>query len=184
MKGREGPGGYQGGSHVQPCKIRPSASPRPGSRARLLSGQRWGLKVTTDAPYRDHLRWIELAVGKSPTHLLFTERPDDKPGETPSAILITPDVGAAYERLTKRGVEFTQAPSPAPWMPGATYALFPRQREQHHHARIALIRAGLKNAVIAAIRTKSAYRRGHGHCRKAYRRPAVKTSRTWISRRL
>ena len=97
---------------------------RDQDRALAFYRDKVGLKVATDAPYQDHLRWIELAVGESPTHLLFTERPDDKLGETPSAILITPDVGAAYERLTEQGVEFTQAPSPAPWMPGATYALF------------------------------------------------------------
>ncbi|RUV31374.1 MULTISPECIES: VOC family protein [unclassified Mesorhizobium] len=97
---------------------------RDQDRAIAFYRDKVGLKVATDAPYRDGLRWIELAVGESPTHLLFTERPDDTPGETPSAILITPDVGAAYERLTERGVEFTHPPSPAPWEPGATYALF------------------------------------------------------------
>ena len=66
---------------------------RDQDRALAFYRDKVGLKVATDAPYRDHLRWIELAVGELPTHLLFTERPDDKPGETPSAILITPMSG-------------------------------------------------------------------------------------------
>ncbi|WP_287160767.1 VOC family protein [Mesorhizobium sp.] len=40
---------------------------RDQDRAIAFYRDKVGLKVATDAPYRDGLRWIELAVGESPT---------------------------------------------------------------------------------------------------------------------
>jgi lactoylglutathione lyase len=52
---------------------------RDQDRALAFYRDKVGLKVTTDAPYRDDFRWIELAVGESPTHLLSPSGPTTSP---------------------------------------------------------------------------------------------------------
>jgi hypothetical protein len=41
----------------------------------------------------------------------LTQRPDEEPGGSPALALITDDVRARYETLTRNGVTFTQEPA-------------------------------------------------------------------------
>jgi predicted enzyme related to lactoylglutathione lyase len=82
-----------------------------------------GLNVVVDTPYQEGWRWLEFEVPGAATKILITRR-EGEPREEPAIILVAEDVRAAHETLRGRGVEFTQAPTPAPWSAEETYALF------------------------------------------------------------
>lgn len=82
-----------------------------------------GLIVATDQQYGSGWRWIELEVPGSPTRILFERRPDDKPGEQPSLILVVDDIDSVFAELKARDVVFDQEPIDAPWAPKERYAL-------------------------------------------------------------
>ena len=81
-----------------------------------------GFKVTTDQPFNDQQRWIELRIGTSDTRLvLFTMDNGPKPGGMFNGALACDNVERTYEELSGRGVEFAGPPKKEPWGTFATF---------------------------------------------------------------
>ena len=82
-----------------------------------------GLTVMSDQPFNDTQRWIELAIGNSPTRfVLFTpEGQEERIGSFFNGALACDDVEATYRQLSAKGVEFVDAPQKQPW---GTFAKF------------------------------------------------------------
>lgn len=81
------------------------------------------LTLTTDAPYGEGGRWVELDMPEGNTSVLVEQGNPDRDRSRPVLVFITPDVNAAYERLCGLGVDFHTPPTIAPWKPGVTFAL-------------------------------------------------------------
>lgn len=82
-----------------------------------------GLAVARDDPYGAD-RWIELAVGTSPTRILLFKVDTVPGGERPALTLSVADVRATARGLEDKGVAFIQPPEEAPWNPGESFAVF------------------------------------------------------------
>ena len=84
--------------------------------------EKMGFRVSTDQPMGPQ-RWIELAIGASPTALvLFTpEGHEDRVGSFFNGSFACDDVDATYRQLSERGVEFRGPPEKQPW---GTFAMF------------------------------------------------------------
>jgi len=76
-----------------------------------------GFKVTTDQPFNDKQRWIELAIPGSDTGLaLFTpDGHEDRIGEFQSISFWCDDVFATAKAMKERGVTFTKEPKTEAW---------------------------------------------------------------------
>jgi predicted enzyme related to lactoylglutathione lyase len=92
-------------------------------RAVRFYADKVGLTVVVDSPYKPDWRWLEFEVPGAATKILVTRR-GGGPRDEPAIILVVEDVSAAYEALKAKGVEFTQAPTEAPWSADESYALF------------------------------------------------------------
>lgn len=84
--------------------------------------EKLGLEVVQDAPYQDGWRWVELAIPGAQTRVLLTRQPENYKTGMPRLVLVVDDVERTFEALTNKGVEFTQAPIPAPWNPAEIFA--------------------------------------------------------------
>jgi catechol 2,3-dioxygenase-like lactoylglutathione lyase family enzyme len=82
-----------------------------------------GFKITTDQPFNDTQRWIELRISGSDTGLvLFT--PDgfaDRIGTFQGLSFLVDDVKKTYDELKAKGVEFTGPPQVADWGSSAVF---------------------------------------------------------------
>ena len=96
---------------------------RDQQRALKFYTERLGFEVSTDQPFDDRQRWIELRIANSATRVvLFTpEGHEDRIGTFFNGSLACDDVEATYRQLRERGVEFVSAPQKQPW---GTFALF------------------------------------------------------------
>jgi predicted enzyme related to lactoylglutathione lyase len=76
-----------------------------------------GFEVSTDQPFDDKQRWIELRIANSPTRfVLFTpEGHENRIGTFFNGSLACDDVTATYRQLSARGVEFVKPPEKQPW---------------------------------------------------------------------
>jgi catechol 2,3-dioxygenase-like lactoylglutathione lyase family enzyme len=76
-----------------------------------------GFEVTTDTPFGEGQRWLELrAPGQDIAIVLFTAPGHESRIGTFQHVLFTaPDVQAAYEAMKAKGVVFTLAPKREPW---------------------------------------------------------------------
>jgi catechol 2,3-dioxygenase-like lactoylglutathione lyase family enzyme len=94
-------------------------------RAREFYGDVLGLQVKTDAAYGDGARWLTMVSPEDPdgTELLL-EVPDDaarayretvRAAGKPATALSTADCHGDFERLQRRGVHFTLAPTKMPY---------------------------------------------------------------------
>jgi predicted enzyme related to lactoylglutathione lyase len=83
-----------------------------------------GFTVAADEAYGEGFRWIELELPGAQTKIVFVRRRDEIASDQPDLILICDDVDESFAQLSTKGVEFTQAPTTAPWRPGERYALF------------------------------------------------------------
>jgi predicted enzyme related to lactoylglutathione lyase len=93
-------------------------------RALKFYSEKVGLVVASDNPYQGDWRWIELEIPGAQTRILLSRRNDETLTDTPSLLLVSDDVKAAYEELKKKEVDFTQELIQAPWNPQQTFALF------------------------------------------------------------
>ena len=82
-----------------------------------------GFTLVTDQPFSDSQRWIELAVGNSPTRfVLFTpEGHEERIGSFFNGSLACDDVEATYRQMSERGVAFDSPPEKQPWGSFATF---------------------------------------------------------------
>ena len=76
-----------------------------------------GFKVTTDRPFTDTQRWIELSISGADTGLaLYTpEGHESRIGQFQSIAFWCDDVVATCEILRAKGVSFAQEPKKEPW---------------------------------------------------------------------
>ena len=81
-------------------------------------------RVAEDAPYKEGWRWIELEIPGADTRILLTERYAEHLTDIPRLVLVAEDIDTTYKKLAAKGVEFTQAPTEAPWSPGERFAQF------------------------------------------------------------
>lgn len=96
---------------------------RDQQRALRFYTERLGFEVSTDQPFDDKQRWIELRIANSATRVvLFTpEGHEDRIGTFFNGSLACDDVEATYRQLKERGVEFNGPLQKQPW---GTFALF------------------------------------------------------------
>jgi predicted enzyme related to lactoylglutathione lyase len=92
-------------------------------RAVAFWTEKVGLTLMSDQPFNDRQRWIELAIGNSPTRfVLFTpDGQEDRIGSFFNGALACDDVEATHRQLSERGVEFVSPPTKQQW---GTFAIF------------------------------------------------------------
>ena len=81
-----------------------------------------GFSVLVDDASQGSWRWIELAIGASPTRLLM-ERRQGPPRQEPALVLVVEDVAALCASLAAKGVAIRSPAAPAPWDATETFAL-------------------------------------------------------------
>jgi catechol 2,3-dioxygenase-like lactoylglutathione lyase family enzyme len=86
-------------------------------RALRFYTEKLGFAVSTEQPFNEKQRWIELRICNSPTRVvLFTpEGHEDRIGTFFNGAFSCDDVGATYRQLQERGVEFVKEPQKQPW---------------------------------------------------------------------
>lgn len=86
-------------------------------RALRFYTEKLGFAVSTDQPFNEKQRWIELRVANSPTRVvLFTpDGHENRIGTFFNGAFTCDDVRATYRQLRERGVEFTSEPQKQPW---------------------------------------------------------------------
>ena len=87
------------------------------ARALKFYTEQLGFEVSTDQPFNDKQRWIELRIANTPTRIvLFTpEGQEDRVGSFFNGSFACDDVEATYRQLSKRGVVFAREPQKQPW---------------------------------------------------------------------
>ncbi|HYD11431.1 MAG TPA: VOC family protein [Allosphingosinicella sp.] len=92
-------------------------------RALAFWTEKVGFTLMSDQPFDDSQRWIELAVGNSPTRfVLFTpEGQAERIGSFFNGALACDDVEATHRQLSARGVEFVTPPTKQHW---GSFAIF------------------------------------------------------------
>jgi catechol 2,3-dioxygenase-like lactoylglutathione lyase family enzyme len=82
-----------------------------------------GMKVTTDQPFNEKQRWIELKVSGADTGIsLFTpEGHESRVGQFQSISFWCDDVFATAEAMKKKGVIFAQEPKKEHWGTSAVF---------------------------------------------------------------
>ena len=90
---------------------------RDQDRALTFWTEKMGFVVTTDQPFNDKQRWIELRIPKSEGRVvLFTpDGHEDRIGGFASLTFLTDDIDATYAELQSAGVETLGPPQKADW---------------------------------------------------------------------
>src|SRR5882724_3911119 len=90
---------------------------RDQSRALKFYTEQLGFEVSTDQPFDEQQRWIELRIANSATRVvLFTpEGHESRIGSFFNGAFACDDVQATYRQLSARGVEFVSPPKKQPW---------------------------------------------------------------------
>ena len=93
------------------------------TRALKFYTEKLGFEISTDQPFDDKQRLIELRIAHSQTRVvLFTpEGHESRIGSFFNGSLACDDVEATFRQLSQRGVEFTKEPEKQPW---GTFAMF------------------------------------------------------------
>jgi predicted enzyme related to lactoylglutathione lyase len=84
-------------------------------RALKFYTQMLGFRVSTDQPYKEGERWIELQPPGGETRLLLSKSARASAPNVPAMVFVADDVEKTYQELRSKGVEFTQPPTKAPW---------------------------------------------------------------------
>lgn len=77
-----------------------------------------GFEKTTDAPFMEGKRWIEMTPPGGGTRVVLfppMEGHEDRLGSFQPIVFTTDDVEREYENLTAQGVEFAQPPKKEQW---------------------------------------------------------------------
>ena len=96
---------------------------RDQDRALAFYTKKLGFSITTDQPFNDTQRWIELKIPGAETGVvLFTpEGQEDRIGTFQSVSFVTNNVQKTYDELVSRGVEFLGPPKTADWGSSAIF---------------------------------------------------------------
>ena len=91
-------------------------------RARKFWTDLVGFTVTTDAPYGEDGRWVEVTSADGNIVLILSVDPDDTyrfatRDEVPNAnpFFYSDDIEKTHEELAAKGVEFVEKPTRQPW---------------------------------------------------------------------
>jgi predicted enzyme related to lactoylglutathione lyase len=91
-------------------------------RARKFWSETLGFAVTTDAPYSDGERWVEVTSPDGGVALILTPDPeyryrvsDNERIPNANPFFYTDDIERTYQELSEKGVEFPVRPSREPW---------------------------------------------------------------------
>ena len=76
-----------------------------------------GFEKRLDEPMGPEARWIEVAPTGAETRLVLFTPPgmEDRIGTFANVVFECDDLGATYEQLRGRGVEFSEEPNERPW---------------------------------------------------------------------
>lgn len=79
--------------------------------------EKLGFNVSTDQPFDDRQRWIELAIPGAPTRVVLFTPPgqEDRIGSFSNVVFYSDNVQHTYEQLSAKGVEFMQPPKEEDW---------------------------------------------------------------------
>lgn len=85
-----------------------------------------GWEKAMDSPMGETMRWLTVAPKGAQTQLVLSTASWYPPGKAPKSgntgiSLVSPDIDATYESLTKRGVKFKDPVSVMPWGQKATW---------------------------------------------------------------
>ena len=82
-----------------------------------------GMKVTTDQPFNEKQRWIELLIPGADTGLALFTPPghEDQIGKFQSVSFWCDDVFATAEAMKKKGVVFAKEPATETWGTAAVF---------------------------------------------------------------
>jgi predicted enzyme related to lactoylglutathione lyase len=83
---------------------------RDQARALKFYTEQLGFEISTDQPFDDRQRWIELRIGSSPTRFVLFTPPghEGRIGSFLNATLACDDVEATCRQLRQRGVAVTE----------------------------------------------------------------------------
>lgn len=91
-------------------------------RALAFYTEKLGFRVTTDQPFSDQQRWIELGIPGADTGVVLFKFGDKlKPGGELNISFWTDDVEATVRELKSRGVEFIMEPKKFDWGTGSAF---------------------------------------------------------------
>ena len=89
------------------------------NRALKFYTEKLGFKVVTDASFGEGMRWIELSASDNNVRIALFTPPghEDRIGTFSNVVFscLDNDVKKTYEKLKKKGVEFTQSPKEESW---------------------------------------------------------------------
>ena len=96
---------------------------RDQDRALDFYTKKLGFIITTDQPFNDKQRWIELKIpGAQSGIVLFTpDGHESRIGDFQSISFVTDNVQKTYDELLSRGVEFMGPPTTADWGSSAIF---------------------------------------------------------------
>ena len=86
-------------------------------RALRFYTEKLGFAVSTDQPFNEKQRWIEMRIANSTTRVvLFTpDGHENRIGTHFNGSFACDNVQATYRQLKERGVEFVAEPQKQPW---------------------------------------------------------------------
>lgn len=85
-------------------------------RAKEFYSQSLGFSVDFDAPFEKDMRWVMLTPSAGGTSIsLTTWQEAMPPGSLQDLYLACEDIGATYQALKDRGVQFTDEPFDSPY---------------------------------------------------------------------
>lgn len=85
-------------------------------RAKEFYSQMLDFSVDLDAPFEEGMRWVQLTPpGGGPSISLITWLQAMSPGSLQDLYLACQDIGATYQALQQRGVQFTDEPFDSPF---------------------------------------------------------------------
>lgn len=92
-------------------------------RALEFYTEKLGFTIYSDQPFSEEQRWIELGIAGSDTRVVLFTAEAHKPmiGGWSNLTFGCDDVEAAYEELSRKGVEFVGPPETQAW---GSFALF------------------------------------------------------------
>ena len=80
-----------------------------------------GFKKTTDVPFGEGVRWLEVQPPGGETKLVLFPPSPEMPINCPNLVFACENVEKTYEEYKKRGVKFKEGPTKQSW---GTYAIF------------------------------------------------------------
>ena len=91
-------------------------------RALAFWTEKMGFAISTDQPFDDTQRWIELRIPGADTRLVLFTPKGQQPGGFSNISFWSDDVEGTYRELSARGVEFPMPPKTEHWGTSSIFA--------------------------------------------------------------